>query len=364
MEIWIRGSVADASSVNADAVIVSSSAARVSSSSRPRVFMEQCEKTLVDSSSPETACCAIARDQFEALAAVGSVPWVLYEVSEDGRACMIGLENVISAAKPAGTKVAAAVEIADDVVGAAFALDIGVDALVLPAKYEDSLGEAALIARAQRAERSEEVEETTTNGRRPISEITGARVESIVPGVVGDRVAIDLVRLLQPGEGALVGSSSKALALVHGETLPSSLVAPRPFRVNAGPVHAYVLLANGKTKYLSELRPGDEILVVNANARSARPVAVGRLKIETRPHLLISFVGNAPADAGQIFLQQAETVRMVTERGPTGSVEADGVKWDETSVTALRPGDVVAASFSSDYGTHCGVSIAARVVER
>jgi 3-dehydroquinate synthase II len=38
----------------------------------------------------------------------------------------------------------------------------------------------------------------------------------------------------------LVGSSAKALCLVHGETLATPFVPARPFRVNAGPVHSYV----------------------------------------------------------------------------------------------------------------------------
>ena len=44
-------------------------------------------------------------------------------------------------------------------------------------------------------------------------------------------------------EGALVGSAATELALVMGETVASGFVPPRPFRVNAGPVHAYVLMA-------------------------------------------------------------------------------------------------------------------------
>ena len=65
---------------------------------------------------------------------------------------------------------------------------------------------------------------------------------------MGDRVAVDLVCLLRAGEGALVGSSAKALVLVHGETVASDFVPARPFRVNAGPVHSYIALAGGGTK--------------------------------------------------------------------------------------------------------------------
>ncbi|KAJ8602050.1 hypothetical protein CTAYLR_002767 [Chrysophaeum taylorii] len=292
---------------------------------------------------------AVARNQDEALASIGSAAWVLMEKPE-----MIALENVISVARPTGTKVAAALDAAEEVRGAAFALDVGVDALVLrpPLGPEDDLWEAAVIARAQRAERVV-VEEPAPDGRPVDLEV--ATVTRVEPGVVADRVAVDLVRLLRPGEGALVGSSAKALALVHGETLPSPLVAPRPFRVNAGPVHAYALLADAKTKYLSELEPGDHILVVDVHARTARPVAVGRLKIETRPHLLVSFAHEVESDTlpreGQLFLQQAETVRLVSS------------DCEPLCVTDLKPGHRIFVSFAK-HGTHCGRPIDARVVER
>ena len=51
-------------------------------------------------------------------------------------------------------------------------------------------------------------------------------------------MALDFTSLLRQGEGALVGSSAKLLALVHGETIEGELVPARPFRVNAGPVPA------------------------------------------------------------------------------------------------------------------------------
>lgn len=40
----------------------------------------------------------------------------------------------------------------------------------------------------------------------------------------------------------LIGSYSKSLFLVHSESLESEYVASRPFRVNAGPVQAYVMV--------------------------------------------------------------------------------------------------------------------------
>jgi 3-dehydroquinate synthase class II len=64
--------------------------------------------------------------------------------------------------------------------------------------------------------------------------------------------------------------------------MESQYINSRPFRVNAGAVHAYVQAPNGKTAYLSELKSGAEVLVADAAGR-AKTAVVGRCKIETRP---------------------------------------------------------------------------------
>ena len=58
----------------------------------------------------------------------------------------------------------------------------------------------------------------------------------------------------------------------------SSYISSRPFRVNAGPVHAYCLATGGKTAYLSELRVGSEVKIVDAAGHS-RTALVGRCKV-------------------------------------------------------------------------------------
>ena len=47
-------------------------------------------------------------------------------------------------------------------------------------------------------------------------------------------------------------------------------------------VHAYVMMPGGKTAYLSELRSGSEVLVINSDGKQ-RAAVVGRTKIEQRP---------------------------------------------------------------------------------
>lgn len=60
-------------------------------------------------------------------------------------------------------------------------------------------------------------------------------------------------------------------------------------------MHAYVAVAGGCTKYLSDLKSGSEVLVVNASGH-VRPALVGRVKIESRPLVLVE------AEVGHVFL--------------------------------------------------------------
>ena len=49
-------------------------------------------------------------------------------------------------------------------------------------------------------------------------------------------------------------------------------------------MHAYVLMADGATKYLSEVRGGDAVLIARAGG-GGRAAVVGRCKVESRPTL-------------------------------------------------------------------------------
>ncbi len=79
-------------------------------------------------------------------------------------------------------------------------------------------------------------------------ELKIATITNVKPLGSGDRVCIDTTDMMKPGEGMLIGSYSKSLFLVHSESLESEYVASRPFRVNAGPVQAYVMVPGNKTR--------------------------------------------------------------------------------------------------------------------
>lgn len=182
-------------------------------------------------------------------------------------------------------------------------------------------------------------------------------VVSVRSGGIGDRVCLDLISLLHEGEGLLIGSDPNLLAFVHAETFATEFVPARPFRVNAGSLHACVLLADGSTKYLCEVTTGDQVAVVSVHSAAGtgtgtgsragghaswRPVAVGRCKTESRPMLLVEYeTTTTPSRSGTVFLQQAETVRLVapssSDRGPSVQPPAgsSGPALGEEAATAV-----------------------------
>jgi 3-dehydroquinate synthase II len=178
--------------------------------------------------------------------------------------------------------------------------------------------------------------------------LTPARISHIKALGMGDRVCVDTCANLGLGEGMLVGNSSGGLFLVHAESLENPYVAPRPFRVNAGPVHAYIRVTNDKTRYLGELAAGDEVLVVDYQGRT-RPAVVGRVKVERRPLMLVA----AEVEGREIatILQNAETIRLTRPNG------------EAVSIVTLQPGDEVLVALE-ETGRHFGHKIRETIVEK
>lgn len=244
-----------------------------------------------------------ASGQEEALAAMGSVEWILVETAKWQ---MIPAENLIAAARSTGTKLSFGVSKASDVAGLSGALELGVDALCISSS-DPTLWETAVRARKDRNALAAKAEPSFAS----IPEITtGSCWRRDTKGtVLADRICVDFVQTLSSDEGCWVGSSAKLMALVLSEAASSRYVPTRPFRVNAGPVHSYILMGDSTTKYLCELQPSDQVLVYNTHTNSSRAVAVGRLKEEVRPCVLVELEAG-PRSRGQVFLQQAETVRL------------------------------------------------------
>jgi 3-dehydroquinate synthase II len=206
--------------------------------------------------------------------------------------------------------------------------------------------DSAMIAKSQRGEIVEPISAVEDSGNIELQPLVITNIES---GGISDRYCIDLTSLLEIGEGMLIGSSSSCMVLIHGETLASDYVPSRPFRVNAGPPHAYIVMANRTTKYLSELIAGDEVLIV-CDSQTCKSATIGRLKIERRPMLLFSLQNTNDKEA-QVFMQQAETVRLVTLQGKL------------RAVTDLTIGEKI-LGWSSPDARHIGVAVPSEVVER
>lgn len=267
-------------------------------------------------------------DQARALALAGREPLLLVD-AQDWK--VIPLENLIAACK-GRTKLVAETASVEEARLFLDTLEVGVDGVLLHARSAADVRALADLLAARGAGRVD---------------LVPARVTAVKQVGSGDRVCLDTASMLAVGEGALVGSQSGALFLVASEAAESPYVAARPFRVNAGPVHAYVLLPGGRTKYLSELRAGDEILVAKPDG-TTRAVTLGRVKIENRPLLLVE------ADAGgrhlATLVQNAETVPLAGAKGPV-------------AVTRLAPGDEVLVRLD-DAGRHFGMPIRETIRER
>jgi 3-dehydroquinate synthase II len=165
---------------------------------------------------------------------------------------------------------------------------------------------------------------------------------------MGDRACLDTCTQMVPGEGMLVGNTASGFFLVHSESIDNPYVASRPFRVNAGAVHAYTLTPGGKTRYLADLKAGDEVMVVNFEGRT-QTAYLGRNKIEKRPMILIE--AEAQGRPISLVMQNAETIRLVSPDGKA------------VSVTMLKPGDRVLARIEK-AGRHFGMQVDETLIER
>ncbi|HLE96933.1 MAG TPA: 3-dehydroquinate synthase II [Candidatus Thermoplasmatota archaeon] len=245
---------------------------------------------------------------------------------------VIPYENLIAHYQGKGTHLVAEASTPAEVIVLLETLEVGVDAVLFtPRDAGDVLELHGLLA---------------ARARESVDLVRG-KVVAVRPLGSGDRVCLDTCSLLAVGEGMLVGSSASAMFLVQAESLESEYVAARPFRVNAGPVHAYVLLPGGRTRYLSEMRAGDTVLAVDAQGRT-RTVVLGRVKIETRPLILVEAeIGGRPAST---ILQNAETIRVVTPEGPV-------------SVVDLHPGQEIFLR-TEEGGRHFGTAVRETILER
>ena len=254
-------------------------------------------------------------------------------VGEDWQ--IIPLENLIARIGDETTLVAG-VQSAAEAQTAYETLEIGADAVLLDSDDPDEIRETVAVRDEQRREEID---------------LTHATVTEIEQTGSADRVCIDTGNLMEHDEGMLVGSMSRGLFFVHAETAESPYVASRPFRVNAGAVHAYVRTPDGGTKYLSELGSGDEVQIVDTEGHT-REAIVGRAKIEKRPMFRITAEVETEDGVDQIgtLLQNAETIKVATSEG-------------RKAVTELQPGDELLVYYE-DTARHFGEPVEESIIEK
>ncbi len=237
---------------------------------------------------------------------------------------VIPLENLIARTR-GKTKLIAEVTNAEDARLVLEALELGTDGVLLKTADPEELMKTLAVIKKQ----------------IPRLALVSAKITAIKQIGTGARVCVDTCDLMAPGEGILVGCQSAGFFLVEAEVHENPYVQSRPFRINAGPASQYTLTSLQNTRYLSELKAGDEVLIVNKEGK-VKKANVGRAKIEFRPLILVE----AEVEGASIktILQNAETIRLVT---PEGS----------KPVTELKTGDTVIAHIAAKGGRHFGVSV-------
>ncbi|MDG5775056.1 3-dehydroquinate synthase II [Haloarculaceae archaeon H-GB1-1] len=246
---------------------------------------------------------------------------------------IIPLENLIARIGEE-TSLVAGVQTAEEARTAYETLELGADAVLLDSDDPDEIRETV---------------EVRDEMQRETLDLQWAEITKIEQTGSADRVCVDTGSLMEHDEGMLVGSMARGLFFVHAETAESPYVASRPFRVNAGAVHAYVRDPEGGTKYLSEVQSGDEVQVVDADGNT-REAIVGRAKIEKRPMFRIQ-AETENGDRVETLIQNAETIKLHTKDG------------GRTAVTDLEVGDEVRIYYE-DTARHFGEAVEESIIEK
>lgn len=251
-------------------------------------------------------------------------------IAETGEWSIIPLENMIAKFRGTGTELYAVAHSPEEATTFLKTMENGTDGVVVSVEDPSELSKFRSIVLSCEKE-----------------DLVALKVVSVRPIDMGDRVCIDTCTMMEPGEGMLIGSSSNCLFLVQSESEDNGYVAPRPFRVNAGAVHSYILVPGGGTRYLSELAGGDPVLICGRDG-TGRTASVGRCKVEIRPLLIVEATDGI--STYNVILQNAETIKVVTLSG-------------SRSVTVLREGDEILAKVSSG-GRHFGMAVEETITEK
>jgi len=166
---------------------------------------------------------------------------------------------------------------------------------------------------------------------------------------MGYRACIDTGTLFDDDEGMLVGSTSQGGILCCPEVYFLPYMELRPFRVNAGAVHSYVYNTNDRTDYMSELKAGSNVMLVNSKGR-VRTAPVGRVKIEKRPLRII-----------EVEFPNGEEVNVIMQDDWHVRIFSDKAK--PLNISELKAGDKV-LGYVTEVGRHVGIKIDENIIEK
>lgn len=221
----------------------------------------------------------------------------------------------------------------DDAIVTLGVMEVGADGVMFSPRSHDALSD--FVARLGRL------------GGAEVQLSPGTIVRSVPIGM-GVRSCIDTTTLFSPTEGILVGSTSQGGILCCPEVFFLPYMELRPFRVNAGAVHSYVYNFGDRTDYMTELRAGSPVMIVDRTSATRR-AAVGRMKTEVRPLRLI-----------EAELSGGERVNVILQDDWHVRVFSDDAK--PLNITELRPGDKVLAHLARP-GRHVGIGVDEHILE-
>ncbi len=258
--------------------------------------------------------------------------WILFRDPTN-----IPLELVIASLQSTGTILMKEIKNptnVDDAIVSYGVMEYGAEGVIFSPRGHDAMDD--FLARMSHAE----------SGTLPIQ--VGTVIESRPVGM-GYRACIDTSTLFEPDEGMLVGSTSQGGLLCCAEVFFLPYMELRPFRVNAGAVHSYVFNTDNRTDYMSELKAGSPVMLVNSKGRIRR-ATVGRVKIEQRPLRLIE-VEFAGKERVNIIMQDDWHVRIFSDQARP------------LNISELKPGDKV-LGYVTEPGRHVGIKINESIIEK
>lgn len=221
----------------------------------------------------------------------------------------------------------------DDAIVTLGVMEVGADGIMFSPKSHAAMD--TFLSRLERLERQ-------------VVKVDVATIVRTTPMGMGYRSCIDTATLFSETEGIIVGSTSQGGLLCCPEVFFLPYMELRPFRVNAGAVHSYVYNFNDRTDYMSELRAGSPVMIVDRSGATRR-AGVGRMKTEVRPLRLIE-AEFASGERVNAIMQDDWHVRIF-------SADAKPL-----NITELRPGDKVLGHLAKP-GRHVGIKVDEHIIE-